>query len=173
MKDSDRYPLTVFWSQEDGAFIAEARDLPGCSAVGDSREEAVQEARDAIETWIEAAQAAGNPVPEPSSAAPEHAYSGKLLLRMPRSLHAQLARDASTEGVSLNQWVVHLLSSKRTDPHGKWLSIDLASSLNLIVGRYSHQQVEFSSGSLQQLEVSSASSPMRGITATHRAPFVN
>ena len=40
-------------------------DLPGCSAVGDTPEEAAREIGDAIEAWIEACRAAGDPVPEP------------------------------------------------------------------------------------------------------------
>lgn len=111
MTDTSKYPLSLFWSDEDNAFIAEARDLPGCCAVGDSQQEAIQEAQDAIVSWIEAARAAGKHVPSPSPQAGESAYSGKLLVRMPRSLHAALARRAEAEGVSLNQWVVHLLSA--------------------------------------------------------------
>jgi len=56
----------VFWSDEDEGFVAVATDLPGCSAFGDTQEEALAELRDAIEAWIEAAKSAGNAIPEPS-----------------------------------------------------------------------------------------------------------
>jgi antitoxin HicB len=105
----DRYPTEVFWSDEDEGFIAIARDLPGCSAFGATREQACAELLPAIVAWIEAAQAAGNPVPHPS-ARPE--YSGKLLVRMPKSLHADLAHQAAIEAVSLNQYVVVLLAER-------------------------------------------------------------
>jgi hypothetical protein len=64
----------------------------------------------AIVAWIEAARAAGNPIPEPSQPALDSIYSGKILVRMPRSLHAQLAQGAKTEAVSLNQHIVFLLT---------------------------------------------------------------
>ena len=70
MVDASRYPIQVFWSEEDGGFIATVPDLPGCSGFGATRLEAVQEVQDAIEAWIEAMTAAGNPVPRPSKAVP-------------------------------------------------------------------------------------------------------
>jgi predicted RNase H-like HicB family nuclease len=60
------YPAEVFWSEEDGGWIAAAPDLPGCSAFGESRPEALKELELAIEAWIEAAKAAGNAIPQPS-----------------------------------------------------------------------------------------------------------
>ncbi len=53
----------IFWSEEDGGFIATAPDLPGCSAFGETPQEALAELQDAIAAWTEAAHAAGNPVP--------------------------------------------------------------------------------------------------------------
>ena len=61
-----RYRATVFWSDEDEGWIALAPDLPGCSAFGESRGEAIRELEPAIEAWIESATAAGNPIPEPT-----------------------------------------------------------------------------------------------------------
>jgi antitoxin HicB len=112
MADAAKYPLTVFWSDEDEAFIAEARDLAGCTAVGDTQAEAVAQAQDAIDAWLQAAATTGRTIPAPSTAASETAYSGKFVVRVPRSLHAQLARRAAVEGVSLNQLAVHLLSQQ-------------------------------------------------------------
>lgn len=66
MIEPQRYPAHVFYSEEDEGFIAIAPDLPGCSAFGDTQEEAVAELRDAIEAWQVAARQAGHPVPEPS-----------------------------------------------------------------------------------------------------------
>ena len=60
------YPAEVFWSDEDEGWIAVTPDLPGCSAFGASRPEALAELEPAIEAWIEAARAAGNAIPEPS-----------------------------------------------------------------------------------------------------------
>ncbi len=57
--------INVFLSEEDGGYIAEIPDLPSCSAVGDTPEEAVAEVVVAKRAWIEAAEAEGFPVPEP------------------------------------------------------------------------------------------------------------
>jgi predicted RNase H-like HicB family nuclease len=64
--DANRYPANVFWSEEDEGFIAVASDLPGCSAFGETQHEALAELQSAIVAWIEAARAAGNPIPDPS-----------------------------------------------------------------------------------------------------------
>jgi predicted RNase H-like HicB family nuclease len=110
----NRYPAQVFWSSEDEGFIAIAPDLPGCSAFGGSQQEALAELQDAIAAWIEAAQSAGNPIPEPSEPARDAEYSGKVLVRMPRELHGQLSRLAKSESVSLNHYIVYLLTSAST-----------------------------------------------------------
>jgi predicted RNase H-like HicB family nuclease len=114
MKQVDRYPKTVFWSDEDEGYIAIVPDLPGCSAFGETPEKALTEIEDAAEGWIEAAVAVGNPVPEPSIPRAEPQASGRVLLRMPRTLHEKLIQDAKREGVSLNQHLVYLLSSAGT-----------------------------------------------------------
>lgn len=64
--ETEHYPAHVFWSDEDEGYIAVAPDLPGCSSFGATRQEAIAELQDAIAAWIEAARAAGNPVPGPS-----------------------------------------------------------------------------------------------------------
>ena len=58
-----RYPLNIFWSDEDEGFIAEAPDLPGCSAWGGTEAEAAGEAQDAITAWVQAAKVAGRAIP--------------------------------------------------------------------------------------------------------------
>ena len=107
-----RYPIEVFWSDEDAGFIAEVPDLPGCNAWGATQTEAASEVRDAIAAWTQAAKAAGKLVPVAQPVQPLQAYSGKFLVRVPRSLHARLARRAAQEGVSLNQFLTGVLASK-------------------------------------------------------------
>jgi antitoxin HicB len=112
--DVSRYPAEVFWTDEDEGFIAIAPDLPGSSAWGATEAEALAELRDAIVAWIEAARAAGNVVPDPSPPRLPDQFSGKYLLRMPRELHADLSRSADQQGVSLNQYLVYLLTKRDT-----------------------------------------------------------
>jgi predicted RNase H-like HicB family nuclease len=60
------YPIEVFWSDEDHVWIANAPDLEFCSAHGPTPHEAVAQIEMAIEAWLDAARAAGRPIPEPS-----------------------------------------------------------------------------------------------------------
>ena len=129
MTDLSRYPRTVFWSDEDEGFIAVAPDLPGSSAWGQTREEALAELDTAMLGWIEAARVAGNPVPRPST---REDYSGRVLLRMPKSLHRGLAETAKREGVSLNLQIVADLEAAqatRTAVGGRGAKWDGASAV--------------------------------------------
>ena len=60
-----RYHINVFWSDRDESWIADVPDLKSCAAFGDTPEEAIAEARVAIEAWIETARESGLPIPEP------------------------------------------------------------------------------------------------------------
>jgi predicted RNase H-like HicB family nuclease len=60
-----KYEVIIYWSEEDGAFIAEVPELPGCSAHGATQEEALSNAQDATRLWIDTAKEYGDPVPEP------------------------------------------------------------------------------------------------------------
>jgi predicted RNase H-like HicB family nuclease len=62
MKD---YHINIFYSDEDGGYIADIPDLQACSAFGATPEEALQEVKIAKDTWLEAARAEGKPIPEP------------------------------------------------------------------------------------------------------------
>jgi len=57
--------INVFHSEEDGGYIAEVPDLPGCSAFGLTPEQAVAEVVVAKQAWIDAAAAEGRPIPQP------------------------------------------------------------------------------------------------------------
>jgi predicted RNase H-like HicB family nuclease len=60
------YPIQVYWSDEDGAWIADVPDLAFCTAHGATPHEAVAEVEVAVDAWVEAARASGRPVPAPS-----------------------------------------------------------------------------------------------------------
>ncbi len=61
----NKYEVIIYWSEEDGAFVAEVPELPGCSAHGPTQEAALANTQDAIRLWIDTAQEFGDPVPEP------------------------------------------------------------------------------------------------------------
>lgn len=62
MKD---YHINIFYSEEDEGYIADIPDLPGCSAFGETPEDALREVQIAKQAWLEAARSAGKPVPAP------------------------------------------------------------------------------------------------------------
>lgn len=68
------YPINVFWSGEDEAWVPDVPDLAFCSAFGDTPHEAVSEVEVAVQAWLEAAKSAGRDVPRPSA----HARSGLM-----------------------------------------------------------------------------------------------
>ena len=59
------YHINVFWSEEDGCYVADIPDLRCCSAFGDTPEEAVVEVEKAKEGWLATAREHGKPIPEP------------------------------------------------------------------------------------------------------------
>ena len=63
MKD---YHMNVFFSEEDGGYIADIPDLPHCAAFGETAEQAWAEVLKAKSARIEAAKAEGKPVPPPT-----------------------------------------------------------------------------------------------------------
>lgn len=60
-----KYKIILFWSEEDQAFLAEVPELPGCMAHGETQDEALHRAQEAMAAWIEVAQEIGRAVPEP------------------------------------------------------------------------------------------------------------
>jgi len=61
-----RYEVIIYWSAEDGAFVAEVPELPGCLAHGSTQEVALRNAQDAAHLWLDTAKEFGDPIPEPS-----------------------------------------------------------------------------------------------------------
>jgi len=59
------YHINIFYSEEDGGYIADIPDLESCSAFGETPEQALAELERAKEAWLEAARAEGKPVPQP------------------------------------------------------------------------------------------------------------
>ncbi len=101
-------------SKEDGGgFLITFPDLPGCMADGENENEALKNARDAFQAWVSARADACKALPEPKYL-PEHKEalqaSGKFVARLPKSMHARLAKRASIEGVSLNTLVLTFIA---------------------------------------------------------------
>ena len=113
LSDYLKLPYTIEFRREvtDEAegetWFARVVELPGCMTEGDTLEEAAALIKDAMAAWIEVALEDKRPIPEPKAA---DEYSGKFVVRLPKTLHRDIADIARREGVSLNQWVTVVLS---------------------------------------------------------------
>lgn len=98
------YTIEVLRDDSDGqvGFVARVVELPGCITQADSYAELEEMIKDAMRGWIEVAVEDGQSIPEPQAL---ETYSGRFVVRLPRSLHRRLAERAEREGVSLNALV--------------------------------------------------------------------
>lgn len=101
------YKMEITPDADEGGYVVSYPDLPGCITCADTLEEAAAAAEDAKREWIAAAIEDGIDVPLPGSL---NDYSGQFKLRIPRSLHRQLAEHSKREGISMNQYCLYLLS---------------------------------------------------------------
>ncbi len=101
------YPFNVKPDLDDGGYVAEFPDLRYCVGTGDTINEAIEDAMIAKEEWIKAAYEYNATIPEPTS---NESYNGRVTLRLPKSLHRNIIESAKNEGVSANQFLLHLIS---------------------------------------------------------------
>lgn len=101
-----RYPCVIqpLPEGEGGGYLAVFPDLPLVMSDGATPEEALANGLDALNCALEALVEQGRPIPEPGQA------TGKMALRMPKSLHARLIARARAEGVSINTAAVSILA---------------------------------------------------------------
>jgi predicted HicB family RNase H-like nuclease len=104
------YHIVIVRDESDGEkepWIARVEELPGCEARDETADGAAQAISKAMADWLATALERGAPVPEPRRT-PSH--SGRLLLRIPQGLHAELAHKADREEVSLNGLITGMLA---------------------------------------------------------------
>lgn len=89
-------------------YYAKVLELDGCQSTGETFEEAYENLRDAMKGWIETKLDNGFDIPLPVG---YDDFSGKFIVRIPKSLHYRLSIEAKQEGVSLNQYALYKLSS--------------------------------------------------------------
>lgn len=127
MKNNLEYYLKLPYTIEllpelEGGYLIRVKELPGCISAGETPEEALRNIEEAKRLWLEVAIEEEHLIPEPRQ---EESFSGKFLVRLPKSLHRDLVEQAEREAVSLNQLINVLLARSITE----------ASSL-LTVGEY-------------------------------------
>jgi antitoxin HicB len=107
VKQAFRYRIVTEWSDEDRAFIARVPAFPGCIAHGATAEKATHEAEHAAKLMLDVLRE-DRKAPPPEDAVAD--FSGQLRLRLPKSLHEEVSRLATAEGVSLNTLLLSLVA---------------------------------------------------------------
>jgi len=100
------YQINIAFDSRDKIYVARVPELEHCHTHGATPEEALANAKEAIELWIETAEKRRRPVPEPLS---RKRFSGKFVLRTSPDLHAALAKQALQRGKSMNELAAELL----------------------------------------------------------------
>src|ERR1043165_3302556 len=106
---TNRYPINIEWSEEEAEFMATCPPFRGLSEFGVSEEEALKEAKIALAGFIETYKDNNLPLPEATTRA---SFSGKLQLRLAKSLHRLAAQMARNEDVSLNTFISDAVQAK-------------------------------------------------------------
>ena len=110
----------VLYPSSEGGYVAEIPELAGCLTQGDDMQDALEMIEDAKKAWIDIAIHDNREIPEPET---EEKYSGKFLVRVPKSLHKELAMRAKKEAVSINQLATYFLSTGVTKKNKILLNI--------------------------------------------------
>ncbi len=110
--DATAYTITIQKINIEGDYLFKStvKELPDVADYAETYSEAYELAIDAIETTAEMLEEDGRSIPKPQVSQDD--YSGRVTLRLPKTLHMQSAQLAETEGVSLNTFVVAALSEK-------------------------------------------------------------
>ena len=118
------YSITLYPDPDDGGYVAEIKDLPGCLTQGETLVETIDNIAEARELWIETVYESGGEIPLPSTEIDE---SRELLLRIPKSLHRCLKEAADNEEISLNEYILSLLrdASEKLLIKGKHSAVSL------------------------------------------------
>lgn len=98
----------IILPESDGTFRGEIMEFPGCIAVGESASEALENLEEAAKGWLLATLESGQNIPQPIENSND--FSGRLVLRIPKSIHKKASWIAEREGVSLNQFITSSLA---------------------------------------------------------------
>ncbi|MCY3624746.1 MAG: toxin-antitoxin system HicB family antitoxin [Candidatus Dadabacteria bacterium] len=112
VKDLDYYMNLRYEARiqkSEAGYFAEIPDLPGCMTFCDEFDQLEEMIEDAKKAWFEMSIEDNVEIPEPKE---DKDFSGRFLLRLPKSLHRKLSNQAERDGVSLNQHILNLLSEE-------------------------------------------------------------
>lgn len=101
------YKIEVIVDEHEGGYVLSIPELKGCMTCADILDKGMELIKDAKKQWIMAALESNYEIPEPNN---YEDYSGQFKLRLPKSLHKELAERSKKEGISMNQYCLYLLS---------------------------------------------------------------
>lgn len=101
------YKIEIIPDNEEGGYALRCPELSGCVTCAENIQEGIKMLEDAKKCWFTTCLEDGIEIPEPKNT---EEYSGQFKLRMPKSLHRELAERSKKEGISMNQYCVYLLS---------------------------------------------------------------
>ncbi len=104
----NEYKVEIIFSPEDEAFVARVPELAGCATHGNTQEEALKNAHEAIEIYIESLLSSGKEIPTPLA---RKKFSGNIPLRIDPILHRDIALKADGENLSVNKYIEKLLKT--------------------------------------------------------------
>lgn len=113
--DASAYTLTIKRVFVDGeyCFYSSVAEIPDISTWSDTWTQAYEQVIEAIEILHDDACRQGKAFPNPFANTDKPSLSGRITLRMSRSMHAEIAHLAQEDGVSLNQWIVEAVAQRR------------------------------------------------------------
>ena len=114
MKNLDYYmnlkyttQITEIAVEDGGGYLIEIPLLKGCVSDGETVAEALENIKEAKEEWFTYMLENNLPIPEPMDVSK---YSGKFVVRIPKTLHKTISEQSKLEGLSLNQYVANSLA---------------------------------------------------------------
>ena len=116
-------PYTIEITPDEDSYFIKIKELEGCMSVGESKFDALAMIEDAMREWLAVAIEDGIDIPLPETMQADR-YAGKFPLRLPKTLHKKLAENAEKDGISLNQYMVMLLSERNAFAEVKRLLVE-------------------------------------------------
>lgn len=154
--------------ESDGSFRSEIQEFPGCIAVGDTAAEALVNLEEVAASWIESVRERGQNVPEPFE---ENEFSGKLVLRLAKSIHQKAASAARRDGVSLNTFIANCVAEHlgaRKAPQMQYVTNFSQQNNLMFVG---HQMTYLTTGHSASASTETILAPVTHLTAGRSNPW--
>jgi antitoxin HicB len=130
LQEADRYlrqPYArMILPESDGSFRGEIMEFPGCIATGDTAPETLTTLEEVARSWLVSALERGQNIPVPIDN--NNDFSGRLVIRIPKSLHKKATFIAEREGVSLNHFITTSLSESVGERSANMSAVFISSS---------------------------------------------